>query len=412
MREKYGEPEHLGGPPHEHHGHHGHHGHHDKRQLHGMDKPRFHDDFEGPGPKPDAVVSREEFILYDIIKSLSFFVFLASFLLLILGKVGLKVANKQKTMMSRRVLRKSKGVLLLLVFFSLIVLKYAHEFKHVVRRIRDDSKTEMPHLDKKPMHAEHEHEMRPRKEEPEQRNLRSKHFFPQSFRKSEEVEEKPVPMTQISEPKNFLKMPSGEQCEGQIDQNSCDALASCSWCKSAAVRPACRNLEDAKKLPPAVFQCDKLEETKVEDEENHGKQDYYYMGVKLHTGRWEQKEKHGHKKHGHCCVVPLLFPLLLVVHFFNLKKMNVALETQDSINGVTPKKCGKGKKAQKNKVVEQEQTASLLNEASPDLNYSLCEHSDLDKQEYSEPSFQVASPVVENQNAVSYSINATQNQMV
>jgi len=136
------------------------------------------------------------------------------------------------------------------------------------------------------------------------------------------------------------------------------------------------------------------------------------MGVKLHTGRWEQKEKHGHKKHGHCCVVPLLFPLLLVVHFFNLKKMNVALETQDSINGVTPKKCGKGKKAQKNKVVEQEQTASLLNEASPDLNYSLCEHSDLDKQEYSEPSFQVASPVVENQNAVSYSINATQNQMV
>lgn len=43
------------------------------------------------------------------------------------------------------------------------------------------------------------------------------------------------------------------------DQASCDADAACSWCVSAAVRPACNSLADAKSLPPAVFQCDKLD---------------------------------------------------------------------------------------------------------------------------------------------------------
>ena len=42
------------------------------------------------------------------------------------------------------------------------------------------------------------------------------------------------------------------------DQTSCDADAACSWCKSAAVASACNTLEDAKTLPAAVFQCDKL----------------------------------------------------------------------------------------------------------------------------------------------------------
>jgi len=43
------------------------------------------------------------------------------------------------------------------------------------------------------------------------------------------------------------------------DQNSCDADAGCSWCTSGAVKPACNSLEDAKSLPPAVFKCDKVQ---------------------------------------------------------------------------------------------------------------------------------------------------------
>ena len=39
---------------------------------------------------------------------------------------------------------------------------------------------------------------------------------------------------------------------------TCDADASCSWCKSAAVASSCKSLEDAKNLPKSIFACDKI----------------------------------------------------------------------------------------------------------------------------------------------------------
>lgn len=42
------------------------------------------------------------------------------------------------------------------------------------------------------------------------------------------------------------------------DENSCNADAACSWCKSAAVASSCNELADARNLPSAVFQCSKL----------------------------------------------------------------------------------------------------------------------------------------------------------
>ena len=39
------------------------------------------------------------------------------------------------------------------------------------------------------------------------------------------------------------------------DEDSCNADAACSWCKSAAVSSSCNELADAYSLPPAVFQC-------------------------------------------------------------------------------------------------------------------------------------------------------------
>jgi len=46
-------------------------------------------------------------------------------------------------------------------------------------------------------------------------------------------------------------------CEDLKDTTTCDADAGCTWCKSAAVPSACHSTSDAKKLPPAVFICDK-----------------------------------------------------------------------------------------------------------------------------------------------------------
>ena len=58
--------------------------------------------------------------------------------------------------------------------------------------------------------------------------------------------------------KTILGQPNGDCRSSYKDQKSCDAAADCSWCISAAVKPACNSLEDAKKLPPAVFKCDKV----------------------------------------------------------------------------------------------------------------------------------------------------------
>jgi hypothetical protein len=48
-------------------------------------------------------------------------------------------------------------------------------------------------------------------------------------------------------------------CRGSYhSQSACDADAACSWCRSAAVASACNTVEDAKKLPAAIFACDKV----------------------------------------------------------------------------------------------------------------------------------------------------------
>lgn len=53
------------------------------------------------------------------------------------------------------------------------------------------------------------------------------------------------------------------------DEDDCNALTSdstcntnsdkCSWCISAAVKPACHSIENAKSLPAAVFQCSNID---------------------------------------------------------------------------------------------------------------------------------------------------------
>jgi hypothetical protein len=50
---------------------------------------------------------------------------------------------------------------------------------------------------------------------------------------------------------------AGTGCRANSDQSSCDA-AGCSWCTSFAVANACNSVDDAKKLPSAVFVCDNL----------------------------------------------------------------------------------------------------------------------------------------------------------
>lgn len=45
------------------------------------------------------------------------------------------------------------------------------------------------------------------------------------------------------------------ECEALKDETTCAATPPCVWCVSAAVPPACYTADEAKRLPPAVFQC-------------------------------------------------------------------------------------------------------------------------------------------------------------
>jgi len=55
----------------------------------------------------------------------------------------------------------------------------------------------------------------------------------------------------------ILAVASATNCEDLKDSPTCDADATCTWCKSAAVPSACHPLADAKKLPSPVFVCNK-----------------------------------------------------------------------------------------------------------------------------------------------------------
>lgn len=44
------------------------------------------------------------------------------------------------------------------------------------------------------------------------------------------------------------------KCHAIADESSCNS-GGCSWCKSAAVPSACKTKDEAKALPPSVFQC-------------------------------------------------------------------------------------------------------------------------------------------------------------
>lgn len=50
-----------------------------------------------------------------------------------------------------------------------------------------------------------------------------------------------------------------DTCNVLADEGSCNAKDFCSWCKAAAVKSACHSIDNARKLPPAVFGCSKLE---------------------------------------------------------------------------------------------------------------------------------------------------------
>lgn len=54
-------------------------------------------------------------------------------------------------------------------------------------------------------------------------------------------------------------------CHALGDEDTCNGNKKCSWCDSAAVASTCHSVENAKRLPAAVFKCSNID---TQNEEN------------------------------------------------------------------------------------------------------------------------------------------------
>jgi len=61
----------------------------------------------------------------------------------------------------------------------------------------------------------------------------------------------------------FMQM-GDTDCDSIAKEDACNA-ASCSWCRSAAVKSSCKTIEQAEALPSAIFDCSNLPSEDEED---------------------------------------------------------------------------------------------------------------------------------------------------
>jgi len=199
-----------------HHGHHPHHPHHNAT--------------EEEGPRGPKYVTQDQFELYDILKTLttvSFFIFAK---ILAIGKCGKMMVWRNKSKATSKLGKKSCFGFVLIILMSLYAAHEGHHIKMIMHRVH-------PHP--KPHHGRH-----------------GRHLEEELVSHAQN----PFAMTQLKDDE--------DTCNAIGDEAGCNANDICSWCKAGAVKDACHSLENAKKLPAAVFKCSKLdaeEEKPVEE---------------------------------------------------------------------------------------------------------------------------------------------------
>ena len=205
-------------------GHHGrpHHPHHPHNRTEEM-KPE--------GPK---YVTHEQFELYDTLKTLASIFFFIFAKVCAIGKCGKMMVWRNRVGATHRLGKKSCLGFVLVLLMSLYA---AHEGHHVH------------------MIMEKVHRNRPHHQGDEMKKF-GRHLEESLVSQTQ----KPLLMTQL------LKDDQSD-CEKLSSETSCNAQnTKCSWCKAGAVADACNSIENAKRLPAAVFQCSNLgaEEKKEE----------------------------------------------------------------------------------------------------------------------------------------------------
>jgi len=209
---------------------------------HGEGRPR--PPHPHPHPEHEQFLDRDEFVFYDVMKTMCFVGLVMSIAIACAGKKALWAVamGTKKPNFSKKVFKKT---LFRIGFIILCALYMHHQGKEAKAAIEHHKKLH-------PQPHPHPH--------PHNRTEMKKHHG-----------------RSLNSFEDFVI--AGSDCHAVSDESSCDAIAACSWCKSAAVRSSCKTLDEAKSLPAAVFACDK-----VQDKEP----------VKSHK---KHSKRGGHKKH-------------------------------------------------------------------------------------------------------------------
>ena len=192
----------------------------------------------GPGPHPHPnkteemegapkYVTHEQFELYDTLKTLASIMFFIFAKIMAVGKCGRWMAWRNNSDATKRLGKKSLFGFVLIIIMSLFAAHQGHHIKNIMEKVH-------------PHHKGGKHHMRG----------------------GRHLEEDLVSQTSNSLLMSILKDQEAT-CSAHGDENSCNADGPCSWCNAGAVRPACHSIENAKILPPAVFQCSKLSEKPI-----------------------------------------------------------------------------------------------------------------------------------------------------
>jgi len=194
----------------------GHHGKHGGQGHHGHKGGEMEMDGRGPHhPKPSPYVTREEFDMYDAIKTMSALSFVFFCKLIALGKCGKRVTWMNKSNVTKRVMKKSCLCLMLLVIVAMFCKMEGSHMKMIMKKVhpkKDHKQMEMP---ENRFEDDEEENDEDDEERFEGRNLRSYALFGSKL---------------------------NEACS-YADEDYCNAVNGCSWCKSAAVKAACRTME-------------------------------------------------------------------------------------------------------------------------------------------------------------------------
>jgi hypothetical protein len=89
-----------------------------------------------------------------------------------------------------------------------------------------------------------------------------------------------------------------DTCNKLGDDDSCNANDACSWCDAAAVKSACHSIENARRLPTAVFKCSKVDEELEDEEDDEDDKPKTLFGQWLHNMRLRHGDRHGDREEG------------------------------------------------------------------------------------------------------------------